>query len=197
MIIWIFPGSAISLDHLATIQPKKLRKDPPEAKKKASAWPEWDGSKELYSTDILQLAAKIDADWDLLGGNKAACMNMMNRILKDLRGRVSQWFSTGGPNRDWDYELYIEQFNKNFEDKTSVHAASSQLSMMRRGQHQTFSSYLNDFEYTLARANGISWEDRIKIHDLYLGLNERSTNLLIPVLIPVTLSDTNYTLFVK
>lgn len=47
------------------------RQDPTTPKKIASSWPEWDGSKELYPTYIIQLAAKIDTDWDLLGGNKA------------------------------------------------------------------------------------------------------------------------------
>lgn len=47
------------------------RHDPTTQKKNASSWPEWDGSKELYPTFIIQLAAKIDTDWDLLGGNKA------------------------------------------------------------------------------------------------------------------------------
>ncbi|POS81730.1 hypothetical protein EPUL_006553, partial [Erysiphe pulchra] len=39
--------------------------------KKPSKWPEWDGSKENYSTYIDLLLAKIDVDWDHLGGHKA------------------------------------------------------------------------------------------------------------------------------
>lgn len=169
------------------------RHDPTTQKKNASSWPEWDGSKELYPTFIIQLAAKIDTDWDLLGGNKAVCMDMMNTIPKTLRTRVSQWLSTGGPNRDWNYQLFIIHFNDNFEDKTSVRTANEKLTRMRQGQHQTFASYLNDFEHMLAQSGGVNRDGYVKINSLHLGLNERLTNLLMLV----SLSDTNYTMFVK
>lgn len=64
---------------------------------------------------------------------------------------------------------------------------------MRQGQHQTFASYLNDFEHMLAQSGGVNWDGYVKINSLHLGLNERLTNLLMLV----SLSDTNYTMFVK
>ena len=162
-------------------------------KKKASCWPEWDGTKESYDMYTMQLTNKIESDWDLLGGHKSVCMDMINTLPKNMRGRVSHWASTGGPKSDWNYETFISHFNDNFEDKTSTRAAGEKLSRMRQGQHQTFASYLNDFEYMLALAKGVHWEGRIKIKDLSLGLNDRLTDLLMTV----TLSDENYTLFVK
>lgn len=174
-----------------SVQP--AREDPTTQKKNASSWPEWDGSKELYPTFIIQLAAKIDTDWELLGGHKAVCMDMMNTIPKTLRTRISQWFSTGGPNGDWNYELFITHFNDNFEDKSSIRTANEKLTRMRQGQHQTFASYLNDFEHLLAQSGGLKWEGYVKINSLYLGLNEKLTNHLMLV----SLSDTDYTLFVK
>ena len=174
-------------------QGKTLRPNPHTDKKKASSWPEWDGSREMYPTYIIQLTAKIEADWDLLGGHKAVCMDMMNTIPKNLRSRVSHWYTTGGPDNNWDYELYLEHFNDNFEDKTSVRTANEKLSRMRQGKHQTFASYLNDFEHMLTQARGINWEGYMKINGLSLGLNESLTKLLMPC----TLSETNYTLFVR
>lgn len=44
---------------------QKCRSDSSSKKIKPSSWPEWDGSKELYPTFIVQLAAKVDTDWDL------------------------------------------------------------------------------------------------------------------------------------
>ncbi|KAI0991086.1 hypothetical protein K3495_g17101, partial [Podosphaera aphanis] len=151
---------------------------PPSGTKKASPWPEWDGTKELYDTYIMQLTNKIESDWDLLGGHKSVCMDMMSTLPKNLRSRVSCWASTGGPNADWNYEQFIVHFNDNFEDKTSSRVAGEKLSRMRQGQHQTFASYLTDFEYMLALAKGIHWEGRVKIKDLSLGLNDRLTDLL-------------------
>ncbi|POS84373.1 hypothetical protein EPUL_004196, partial [Erysiphe pulchra] len=54
-------------------KPKPRIRQPPINKndKKPSKWPEWDGSKENYSTYIDLLLAKIDVDWDHLGGHKA------------------------------------------------------------------------------------------------------------------------------
>lgn len=67
-------------------------------------------------------------------------MDMMNTVPRDLRSRLSHWFITGGPHGDWNYELFINHFNDNFEDKTSVRAANEKLSRMRQGEHQTFAS---------------------------------------------------------
>ena len=147
----------------------------------------------MYPTYVIQLTAKIEADWELLGGHKAVYMDMMNKIPKNLRNCVSHWSTTGGPQYNWDYELYINHFNDNFEDKTWVRTSSEKLSRMRQGKHQSFASYLNDFEHLLTQARGINWEGWMKINGLSLGLNESLTKLLLPC----TLSDTNYTLFVR
>ncbi|KAI0996917.1 hypothetical protein K3495_g11265 [Podosphaera aphanis] len=64
---------------------------------------------------------------------------------------------------------------------------------MKQGKYQPFSEYLRDFEYTLAQAKGLNWEDRIKINDLYRGLNDRLTRALFPI----EVSESDYTLFVN
>ncbi|KAI1004598.1 hypothetical protein K3495_g3612 [Podosphaera aphanis] len=147
----------------------------------------------MYPTYIIQLTRKIEADWDLLGGSKAVCMGMMNTIPKNLRSRVSHWYTTGGPDNNWDYELYIDHSNDNFEDKTSVRTANEKSSRMMQGKNQTFASYLNDFEHMLTQARGINWEGYLKINGLNLGLNESLTKLLMPC-IP---SEANYIPFVR
>ena len=38
---------------------------------------------------VIQLTAKIEADWELLGGHKVVCMDMMNTTPKNLRNPVS------------------------------------------------------------------------------------------------------------
>lgn len=109
-------------------------------KKIPSKWPEWNGAKESYSTYIDQLAAKIEVDWKILGGHKAVCNDMMNTI-----------------------PTFIDHFNENFEDKTSVREASLKLNRMRQGMHQSFASFLNDFEYMLAQADRLRWEGHVKV----------------------------------
>ena len=109
------------------------RRPPPVGNKLASRWTEWNGAKELYATYIERLATKIDVDWDLLGGHRAVCSDMMSTIPNECKTRVSQWFSTGGPNSDWNYKAFIEHFNENFEDKTSTQAAGESSSLMRQG----------------------------------------------------------------
>lgn len=118
---------------------------------------------------------------------------MINIIPRDKRNRVAIWFSNGGPNNDWNYLLFIEHFNDNFEDKTATRTAGEKLSRMRQGEHQTFSAYLNDFEYMLAQAKGLNWDGRLKVNLLSGELNDRLTDRLISV----NLSDDDYTLYVK
>lgn len=118
---------------------------------------------------------------------------MMNTIPTDCRLRVSHWFSCGGPKRNWDYKKFIEHFNDNFENKTSARSAAFSLAKMKQGKSQPFSDYLRDFEYTLAQAKGLNWEDRIKINNLYRGLNDRITRALYPI----EVSEDDYTHFVN
>ena len=173
---------------------RRMPKAPPTSEKKnPSKWPEWDGTKENYNTYIDQLAVKIDVDWEILGGHKAVCNDMMNTIPTKRRNRVAAWFATGGPNGDWDYELFIEHFNENFEDKTSAREAGQKLTRMKQGMHQGFASFLNDFEYMLAQADGLRWEGRVKVNALSSGLNARLSDYLISF----PHSDDNYSLFVK
>lgn len=151
---------------------------PQQLKKEASRWPQWDGTSEAYDLYIAQLSTKIESDWEFLGGHKSVCNEMINTLPKDRKLRVSQWFSCGGPNKNWDYQLFMQHYNNNFQDKTSARAAHRTLSNMKQGEHQTFANFLNDYEYTLARARGLNWEDSLKINFLYTGLNKRLTKAL-------------------
>ncbi|KAI0996391.1 hypothetical protein K3495_g11789 [Podosphaera aphanis] len=169
------------------------RAPPQQPKNKPLRWPEWDCAQNTYSVYIDMLSTKIDEDWEILGGHKAVCNEIMNTIPADCRLRVSHWFSCGGPKRNWDYKKFIEHLNENLEDKTSTRTASFTLAKMRQGKYQPFSEYLRDFEYTLAQAKGLNWEDRIKFNDLYRGLNDRLTRALFPN----EVSERDYTLFVN
>lgn len=86
-------------------------------KKNPFKWPEQDGTKENCNTYIDQLAVNFDVDWEILDGLKAVCNDMMSTISTKRGNRFAVQFATGGPNGDWDYELFIEHFNENFEEK--------------------------------------------------------------------------------
>lgn len=176
-------------------KPVHTKRDAPlrEDKTQPSKWPEWDGKSEHYNSYIELLAAKIDVDWEKLGGHKAVCIDMMNSIPLTLRNRVSQWFSTGGPDGDWDYELFIAHFNDNFGDKTAARTAGDKLTRMRQGEHQTFAEFLNDFEYMLAQAKGLKWEGRVKVNHLSASINKRLSDYLVAV----NTSDDDYLAFVN
>ena len=75
---------------------------------------------ETYCVYIDQLIAKVESDWEILGGHKAFCNEIMNTLPTDRKLRVFHWFSCGGPNLDWDYKIFIQHFNDSFEDKTSA-----------------------------------------------------------------------------
>ncbi|KAI1000462.1 hypothetical protein K3495_g7733 [Podosphaera aphanis] len=64
---------------------------------------------------------------------------------------------------------------------------------MKQGEHQLFSKFLNDFEFTLAQARGLNWDGNIKIIFLYAGLNPN----LIKALYSKELTEEDYALFIK
>lgn len=139
------------------------------------------------------MAAKIDVDCETLGGHKAFCKNITNTFPSKKRNRVAAYFSTGGSNSDWGYEIFIDHFNENFEDKTSAREAGQKLNRMRQGMHQSFASFLNDFEYMLAQADGLRWKFRVKVNDISSGLNGRLSDNLISF----AHSEDNYPLYIK
>ena len=169
------------------------RRDKPTGKKQASEWPKWDGKRESYKGYTHSLRVKIDVDWDMLGSNKAICLDMINTLPVEKRPRVMHWFQRGGPNDDYDHELFLNHFDENFEDKQAIRAAGEDLTRMRQGAHQPFSNFMNDFEFKLAQADGVEWPGSAKINYLNIGPNER----LRAALVPITLSNTNYTMFVS
>lgn len=156
----------------------------PTGKKKASEWPKWDGRKETYKGYICRLRTKIEVDWDYLdylGGHRAVCIDMMNTLPIDLQLRVSHWFQKGGLERNWNYELFFEHFNENFEDKQAARAAGEDQARMRQGAHQLFADFLRDYEYKLAQADGLEWHDKAKINGINIGLNHRLQKSLVSV----------------
>lgn len=56
----------------------------------------------------------------------AVCNDMMSTLSILKRNKVLDWFSTGGPCKDWDYELFLEHFDANFEDKMSARSVAFQ-----------------------------------------------------------------------
>lgn len=142
--------------------PSALRDPPKDINRQPAKWPEWDGSKENYNAYRVQLTKKIDDDWESLGGHGPVCNSMMNTVPPAKRNQLVAWFSSGGPNRDWNYELFLKHLDENFEDKTSARAAGEKLTRMRQATHQTFRAYLTDFEFVLAQAIGLHWADRVK-----------------------------------
>lgn len=173
--------------------PSTLRPSPKDINRQPAKWPEWDGSKANYRAYRVQLAKKIDNDWESLGGHESVCNSMMNTIPAARRNQLVAWFSSGGPNRDWNYELFLKHFDENFEDKTSARTAGEKLTRMRQATHQTFRAYLTEFEFMLAQAIGLHWDDRVKINMLSNGLSDRLTEYLITVDTP----DNDYTLYVS
>lgn len=82
---------------------------------------------EHFNSFIEISEANIDVDWENLGGHKAVCIEMINSIIVNLRNCVSIWFSTGKPDGGYNYELFIELFNKNFENKIAARMAGEKF----------------------------------------------------------------------
>lgn len=78
---------------------------------------------EHYSSLIKLLEANIDVDLEKLGGHKPICIDMIDSIPLNLRNCVSTQLSTCGSHGDYNYELFIENFNEKFEDKTTARTA--------------------------------------------------------------------------
>jgi hypothetical protein len=161
--------------------------------RKATKWPVWDGKVDSFKTHAYLLRVKIEEDKAILGTNRAICMEIFNSLPADKRPRVAHWFESGGPDGDYDWEVFLFTLKEKFEDKQAKQTAGDQLSRMRMGATQYFADYLQDFEFKLSLCDGLGWPDRTKIIYLNTSINSKLKEKLVSKSLP----DDDYTKWTK
>ena len=101
--------------------------------KKASEWPFWNGDVANFNSHAWQLQIKIEEDKDILGSDRAICLNIFRSIATDRQPRILHWFETGGPQGDYNWRSFLDHVKEQYEDKQARHTAANLLHRMRMG----------------------------------------------------------------
>ena len=157
-------------------------------KKKESPWPKWDGTAGTFMNYHSQLRVKIEEDRHLLGSDRAICYGMLQSLPATQQARAHGWFNKGGPEGDYNWEVFLTEFATLFEDKQAKQNAGEQLTRMRQGNNQFFTDFLQDFEYKLQQCGGSEWACSAKIMQLNASINTPLRTALVTVDLP----DDNY-----
>ena len=152
--------------------------------RKANRWPEWDGNVMSFEAHVYSLRIKIEEDKQLLGSDRSICLGIFNSIPTEKQPRILQWYRTGGPTKNHNWEQFLDHIVDQFEDKQARQNARSQLQRMRMGPNQYFLDFLQDFELKLSQCGNESYTDEAKIALLENGINETLSNLLLNKSLP-------------
>ena len=153
-------------------------------KKKESPWPKWDGTTGTFLNFRSQLRVKIEEDRHLLGSDRAVCYGMLQALPDEKKARAHGWFDKGGPDGNYNWEAFLQEFTILFEDKQARQNAGEQLTRMRQGSSQFFADFLQDFEYKLQQCGGTNWAGGAKIVQLNASINTPLKTALITVNLP-------------
>lgn len=149
------------------------------------AWPQWDGTTTSFPFFLARLKIRAKAASKVASTDgQIVCYQMVETLPAYKQHLVAQWFTTGGKNRDWDWEEFAEHFALQFEDKQARKAAIEELSRMRQGASQYFTEYVSDFEYKLSVADGMGWNEEAKLGFLESGINKALRSALVTVVLP-------------
>ncbi|KAI0996106.1 hypothetical protein K3495_g12075 [Podosphaera aphanis] len=154
------------------------------SRKKASSWPNWDGSVSSFNAHARQLQIKIEEDKSMLGSDRAICLGIFRSIPTERQPRVLHWFETGGPRGDYNWQEFLTHVKEQYEDKQARQTASNLLHRMRMGANQYFSDYLQDFEFKLSQSGKTHLDDGTKISQLDTGINATLRQLLLTKSLP-------------
>jgi hypothetical protein len=165
-------------------QPSIQKSEPIRGGSKASPWPKWDGEDLSFPLYLARLRVKVKADQQLLGGPEVTCHGILETLPETKRTRVSQWFLSGGPHKDWNVDEFLLHLKDKFENKEAVQTAGDELQRMRMGDSQKFDSLLDDFEFKLALCGGAEWPDRDRILRLNAMINAKLSDALVTVDLP-------------
>ncbi|KAL5592700.1 uncharacterized protein BROUX77_007166 [Berkeleyomyces rouxiae] len=134
-------------------------------------WPEWDGKTASFPRFFKQLKARAQIESQVVGSSQAIYLSVFMAIPTEQQARVEQWF-TDGATHGWDWDAYLGHIHDQFEDKEAIQKAGQKLLTMQMGNHQSFISFLQDFEHQVGLCGGLDWPDRVKIMYLNSAINQ-------------------------
>lgn len=146
-------------------------------------WPVWDGLQTTFDSYLFQIRVKIEEERNFLGSNRSICLNIFRSIPPIKQPRILHWFEIGGPNGNYQWDLFLNHIKEQFENRQARQTAGNLLQRMRMGENQFFIDYLQDFELKVSQCGG-SWSDNNKIMHLDTGLNSRLRLLLLSKSLP-------------
>ncbi|KAL5594252.1 uncharacterized protein BROUX77_006207 [Berkeleyomyces rouxiae] len=133
-------------------------------------WPEWDGKLLSFPRYFKQLKVRAQIAAHVIGSSQAICLSIFMSIHAEQQARVEQWF-TDGAIHNWDWKSFLQHINDQFEDKDAIQKAGQKLCAIQMGSHQSFVSFLQDFEHQVGLCGGLDWPDRVKILHLNSAIN--------------------------
>lgn len=148
-----------------------------------SALPKWSGNSQDFSFYINRLQARIEREWAPFVDPCSICLDMIDTLPEDKKSRVAAWFEDKSRTNSFDWQVLVEHFRNQFDDKEARQSASEYVTRMEQGYNQLFLDFLKDFEYRIAPCRE-AYTPLGKSMQLKSSLNTRLRRALVGVRLP-------------
>lgn len=127
---------------------------------------------------------RIESDFAPYFDERSICLDMIDTLPDNLKGRVSNWFETRRVSGIFSSAEFIQYFKDTFADRQAQQSASEVLDRMEQGECQ-FGEFFQDFEHQLALSRGDAVYTEVgKTQKLKAALNRKLRRALIGLRLP-------------
>lgn len=179
---------AVNQDNEGPFPSTRIIKDPPKKdyKLKPGKIPTYSGNRATYAAWRKAVLSTLKIDWNTFNYDDSYVFLMIYNALEGKAQReAAAFFESGGRDGRQDPEDFIGFLDRSNWDVNKINRARGELSNLRMGKNQKWSSFFAQWANKLTEASGDQWPDDVKISQLKgkLNLNLRralANNHLLP-----------------
>ncbi|KAM4056267.1 hypothetical protein HRG_003187 [Hirsutella rhossiliensis] len=154
-------------------------------KRKPMTWPKWNGQPESFHFYLDRLVFKYNTDEEEVNGNNNVVWYEILQTLPDqMMRRVEGFWRQESAKGNPDPRKFFSHLAQTFGSVQQTERAQDRLRTLIQRDSQEFGKFLPEFEETLTKAGGASWDNASKLAWLRNSISPALREQLVPVIMP-------------
>ncbi|KAM4058317.1 hypothetical protein HRG_014638 [Hirsutella rhossiliensis] len=155
-------------------------------KRKPMTWPKWNGQPESFHFYLDRLVFKYNTDEEegLNGNNNVVWYEILQTLPDQMMRRVEGFWRQESAKGNPDPRKFFSHLAQTFGSVQQTERAQDRLRTLIQRDSQEFGKFLPEFEETLTKAGGASWDNASKLAWLRNSISPALREQLVPVIMP-------------
>ncbi|XP_044714710.1 uncharacterized protein HRG_11745 [Hirsutella rhossiliensis] len=155
-------------------------------KRKPMTWPKWNGQPESFHFYLDRLVFKYNTDEEegLNGNNNVVWYEILQTLPDQMMRRVEGFWRQESAKGNTDPRKFFSHLAQTFGSVQQTERAQDRLRTLIQRDSQEFGKFLPEFEETLTKAGGASWDNASKLAWLRNSISPALREQLVPVIMP-------------